>query len=79
MELKEKNKDLKFVCDPVMGDNGAFVCIVCIILLYCKYYYDLSMFHSLPMQYVPEELLPVYRDKLIPMADLITPNKFEAE
>jgi len=29
--------------------------------------------------YVPEELLPVYRDQLLPMADIITPNQFEAE
>ncbi len=28
LELKEKNKDLMFVCDPVLGDNGAYVCIV---------------------------------------------------
>ncbi len=31
------------------------------------------------LQYVPQELLPVYRDQLIPLADVITPNKFEAE
>ena len=30
-------------------------------------------------QYVPKELLPVYRDKIIPMADVITPNQFETE
>lgn len=29
--------------------------------------------------YVPEELLPVYRDLVIPIADIITPNQFEAE
>ncbi|XP_051937488.1 pyridoxal kinase-like [Hippocampus zosterae] len=29
--------------------------------------------------YVPEELLPVYRDKVVPMADILTPNQFEAE
>lgn len=34
--------------------------------------------HS-PPQYVPEELLPVYRDLIIPMADVITPNQFETE
>ncbi len=28
LELKEKNKDLMFVCDPVLGDNGAYVCLV---------------------------------------------------
>lgn len=30
-------------------------------------------------QYVPEDLLPVYRDKVVPLADILTPNQFEAE
>lgn len=29
--------------------------------------------------YVPEDLLPVYRDILVPLADILTPNQFEAE
>uniref|UniRef100_H2RGH3 Pyridoxal kinase n=2 Tax=Pan TaxID=9596 RepID=H2RGH3_PANTR len=29
--------------------------------------------------YVPEDLLPVYREKVVPLADIITPNQFEAE
>ncbi|KAL5457286.1 hypothetical protein EMCRGX_G034534 [Ephydatia muelleri] len=29
--------------------------------------------------YVPKELLPVYQGKLLPLADLITPNQYEAE
>ncbi|ROL54894.1 Pyridoxal kinase [Anabarilius grahami] len=29
--------------------------------------------------YVPENLLPIYRDKVVPAADIITPNQFEAE
>ena len=29
--------------------------------------------------YVPKELLYIYRDKLIPLADIVTPNQFEAE
>ncbi|XP_071945959.1 pyridoxal kinase-like isoform X2 [Antedon mediterranea] len=29
--------------------------------------------------YVPEELMPIYRDELLPLADIITPNQFEAE
>ena len=29
--------------------------------------------------YVPEEILPVYRDILVPLADVVTPNQFEAE
>nr|CAG4650300.1 EOG090X09AY [Sida crystallina] len=52
-ELKQKNPNTIYVCDPVMGDNGHL--------------------------YVPEELLSIYRDLLIPLADVITPNQFEAE
>ncbi|CAG4971845.1 unnamed protein product [Colias eurytheme] len=29
--------------------------------------------------YVPEEILPVYRDDVVPLADILTPNQFEAE
>ncbi|XP_053610087.1 pyridoxal kinase [Plodia interpunctella] len=29
--------------------------------------------------YVPEDLLPVIRDIIVPLADIITPNQFEAE
>lgn len=29
--------------------------------------------------YVPKELLPIYRDQILPIADIITPNQFEAE
>ena len=29
--------------------------------------------------YVPEELVPIYREQIIPLADIITPNQFEAE
>ncbi|KAM9317500.1 pyridoxal kinase [Gastrophryne carolinensis] len=29
--------------------------------------------------YVPEELLPVYKDLVVPVANIITPNQFEAE
>ncbi|XP_051999200.1 pyridoxal (pyridoxine, vitamin B6) kinase a isoform X1 [Xyrauchen texanus] len=52
-ELKRSNPSLVYVCDPVLGDNGAM--------------------------YVPENLLPIYRDKVVPSADIITPNQFEAE
>ncbi|XP_062862388.1 pyridoxal (pyridoxine, vitamin B6) kinase a [Trichomycterus rosablanca] len=52
-ELKTANPNLVYVCDPVLGDNGAM--------------------------YVPEGLLPVYRDKVVPICDIITPNQFEAE
>lgn len=29
--------------------------------------------------YVPEELLPVYKEHIIPLADIITPNQYETE
>lgn len=29
--------------------------------------------------YVPKELLPVYRDEIIPLADIVTPNQYEVE
>lgn len=29
--------------------------------------------------YVPEEILPVYKNTIIPLADIVTPNQFEAE
>uniref|UniRef100_A0A1A8HWM5 Pyridoxal kinase n=1 Tax=Nothobranchius kuhntae TaxID=321403 RepID=A0A1A8HWM5_NOTKU len=29
--------------------------------------------------YVPENLLPVYKNKVVPLADILTPNQFEAE
>ncbi|CAD7004805.1 pyridoxal kinase [Ceratitis capitata] len=29
--------------------------------------------------YVPEDLLPIYREKIIPLADIITPNQYEVE
>lgn len=48
-----KERPVRFVCDPVLGDKGKF--------------------------YVPEELVPLYRDKVIPLADVLTPNQFEVE
>ncbi|CAJ0559723.1 unnamed protein product, partial [Mesorhabditis spiculigera] len=50
-DLKSKNPDVFYVCDPVLGDNGRY--------------------------YTPKELLPVYRDVLIPLADVVCPNAFE--
>lgn len=31
------------------------------------------------VMYVPEALLPIYRDEIIPLADIVTPNQFEVE
>lgn len=51
--VKAANPNMRYVCDPVMGDNGAF--------------------------YVPPELAPLFREKVCPLAYMITPNQFEAE
>jgi len=29
--------------------------------------------------YVPKELLPIYKEEVIPIADVLTPNQFEAQ
>ncbi|XP_058063555.1 pyridoxal kinase [Anopheles bellator] len=31
------------------------------------------------VMYVPKELLPIYRDEIVPLADIITPNQYEVE
>lgn len=51
---KARNPALRFVCDPVMGDD------------------DLGVF-------VAPGLVAAFRDRLVPLADLITPNQFELE
>ncbi|KAK6798232.1 hypothetical protein RDI58_005934 [Solanum bulbocastanum] len=52
-KLRSVNPKLKFVCDPVLGDEGKL--------------------------YVPPELVMVYREKVVPVASVLTPNQFEAE
>ncbi|MEN9059972.1 pyridoxal kinase [Ponticoccus litoralis] len=51
-EAKAANPRLRYVCDPVLGDEG-------------------------PGLYVPEAIAGVMRDRLLPMADIATPNPFE--
>ncbi|MGE4326904.1 MAG: pyridoxal kinase [Pseudodonghicola sp.] len=51
-EAKAANPRLRYLCDPVMGDEG-------------------------PGLYVPEAIAGVMRDRLLPMADIATPNPFE--
>lgn len=50
--VKAKNPNLKYVCDPVLGDveNGV------------------------GKLYVPEELINLFRTKIIPKSFMITPN-----
>ncbi|KAL6223222.1 hypothetical protein ACLB2K_006610 [Fragaria x ananassa] len=52
-KLRSVNPKLRYVCDPVMGDEGKL--------------------------YVPPELVSVYREKVVPVASMLTPNQFEAE
>jgi pyridoxine kinase len=47
------NPNIRYICDPVLGDNGKF--------------------------YVPKELVEIYRDEVLKVACIITPNQFEAE
>jgi len=51
--FKAKNPEVKYVCDPVMGDVE-------------------------PVGwYVPHSLLPIYREEIVPLADVCIPNEFE--
>ncbi|MES1914077.1 MAG: hypothetical protein MHM6MM_006209, partial [Cercozoa sp. M6MM] len=52
-ELRAARPSLRFVCDPVMGDDGEL--------------------------YVPPELVDIYRERLVPLATVLTPNQTEAE
>lgn len=54
--LRKQRPSVRFVCDPVLGDENHF--------------------------YVPnvgKELVRVYREKVIPLANIVTPNQFEVE
>lgn len=54
--LRKQRPSVRFVCDPVLGDENHF--------------------------YVPnvgQELVRVYREKVIPLANIVTPNQFETE
>jgi len=51
--LRKLPKSCRYVCDPVLGDNGKL--------------------------YVPEELVSVYREEVLPLVSVLTPNQFEAE
>ena len=49
--LRRLVPDLRYVCDPVCGDQGG--------------------------RYVAEAVVAAFRDQLVPLADVITPNRFE--
>lgn len=52
--LKQNNPNIKYICDPVMGDKGKGL-------------------------YVPEDVPKAIIEYLVPLADILTPNQFEAE
>lgn len=58
----------------------ALCCDVIVLTLFecCLPLVDDMMF-TLLLQYVPPELMPVYRDVIVPLADIVTPNQFEIE
>lgn len=62
------------VCDPVLGDNGNWVSLYIHVL-----YLQFIFLTNISIQYVPKELLPIYVERLLPKADIITPNAFELE
>jgi len=41
--------------------------------------HSMLSFKTHHFQYVSRDLLQVYKDKLMPVSDLLTPNQFEAE
>lgn len=52
-KMKADNPQIRYVCDPVLGDIGRF--------------------------YVPEQLVKIYKEEVIPFANVLTPNQFEVE
>ena len=51
--VKQQSPEVKYVCDPVLGDDGKF--------------------------YNKPELVPLFVEHILPMAEMVTPNLFEAE
>jgi len=52
-KLRRNTQEVRYVCDPVLGDHGHL--------------------------YVPEALISIYKNEVIPLANIVTPNQFEAE
>ncbi|KAF0711772.1 Aste57867_5030 [Aphanomyces stellatus] len=69
-KLRDQNPSLIYVCDPVMGDDNK---------LYVAP--ELGASSSVP-SVIPTRrltLVDIYRDEVLPFADIITPNQFECE
>lgn len=74
--LNHENRDkrkvqglfVRCVCNPCITALSVCVCSLCCVTNLC-----------VVLQYVPQNLYPVYKNKVVPVADIITPNQFEAE
>jgi len=51
--IKSKTPHVKYICDPVIGDNNKL--------------------------YVDQSCIEVYKNEILPLADVVTPNDFELE
>ncbi|RQM23120.1 hypothetical protein B5M09_005528, partial [Aphanomyces astaci] len=70
-KLRRQNPSSLYVCDPVMGDDGK---------LYVPPELGTSIIVSLSMLTFSHPCaVDIYRDEVLPLADIITPNQFECE
>ncbi|RHY00892.1 hypothetical protein DYB25_014330, partial [Aphanomyces astaci] len=70
-KLRRQNPSSLYVCDPVMGDDGK---------LYVPPELGTSIIVSLSMLIFSHPCaVDIYRDEVLPLADIITPNQFECE
>lgn len=71
--LKSKNPNLKYGNDAKVSTDS-ILCISNRVISVCD-----PVLGDNGQMYVPKELLPVYKDVLIPLSDILTPNQFEIE
>eukprot|EP01103_Thecamoeba_quadrilineata_P003720 TRINITY_DN13471_c0_g1_i1.p1 TRINITY_DN13471_c0_g1~~TRINITY_DN13471_c0_g1_i1.p1 ORF type:complete len:315 (+),score=54.85 TRINITY_DN13471_c0_g1_i1:79-1023(+) len=62
--LREQNPKLMFVCDPVLGDSFPG---------------ETPEAPRKNVLYVPKEFPKIYREQIVPLADVLVPNQFEIE
>lgn len=80
-KLKQENKDLIYgtISTNIYLCFSKFQYII-YIHFQCEYFIvcDPVMGDNGEM-YVPEEILPVYKNTIVPLADIVTPNQYETE
>lgn len=78
--LKAKNPNLTY---GTLSFNSNFLCDQIFFMIYT--YYTFSILVCDPVMgdngkmYVPEALKEIYKEEIIPLADIVTPNQFELE